>query len=177
MEFSDDVADRYRGRPATPSLETGSKEIERDVKNVEYVTEPLYVFEMRNPYGHLVRSEESFRPHHRQTPYESDHPNMIEISRKIECKLGHYASEAEKTLIFTTCPTSAPVLRILSPYLFDAMHDVITYYPERNSYIPITMLDPYGLLVHHTTQLEAYKPKNTSDLSEKQVEERNLIAL
>lgn len=137
------------------------------------MTEPFYVLELRDYSGDVLRREESTKPYKRDQLYKSGNPHVLEIVRVIQCSTRERFSVSDEEMMFETAPISTSILNILSPLLLRAMHDIITYYPERNPYSPISLQYPFSLLVHHTKELEAYKSTNNSALSPEDFEERN----
>ena len=148
--------------------------LKEPVEATAYVTEPTYVLELLDYNGDVVKREESATPYKRDKVYKSGkNPHVLEVVRSISSSLRTYSPERERILAFETAPISSATLHILSPLLLRAMHDVITYYPDRNPYSPIKLPYPFSLLVHHTRELEVYKTTNVSALSPEDVEERN----
>ncbi len=137
------------------------------------MTEPTYVLELRDYTGEILRREESTKPYRRDQLYTSGKLHVLEIVRSVKSDLRPYPSVSDRDMIFATVPFSSPMLHILSPLLLRAMHDIITYYPDRNLFSPMKLPYPFSLLVHHTKELEAYKSTNDSALSPEDVEERN----
>ena len=138
-----------------------------------YVTEPCYVLELRDYSGITLRKEKSTNPYNRDKLYTSGSRHVLEIVRVIQSNMKYRFSDSDEKMMFETAPISTSILNILSPLLLRAMHDIITYYPDRNPYGPMMLPYPFSLLFHHTKELEAYKVTNDSALSPDDVEERN----
>ena len=136
-----------------------------------YVTEPVHVLELQDYSGYVLKREENIKPHDRDKLYKSSNPHVLEIVRVIQSLRDQ--SLLDTNMIYETAPISNTFLKLLSPLLLRAMHDTITYYPNRNAYGPMILNYPFNLLFHHTEELEAYKSTNYTALSPEDVEERN----
>ena len=147
--------------------------LKEPVEATAYVIEPIYVLELLDHSGDMARRRESAKPYNRDRVYKSGNPHVLEVVRTITSNLTPYSPESAMDMAFETATFSSSTLHILSPLLLRAIHDVITYYPDRNPYSPIKLPYPFRLLVHHIKELEVYKSTNDPALSPEDVEERN----
>ena len=161
--------------PARRRAKHHAKDVGRAVsaERPRYKLDPLYVLELRDDDGEVVYRTESTKPVNRK-PFDSS--NVLEVVRiiKSRVRVNPYAAEHEKKRMFENGYAGSPELHILSPFLVNALHEVATYFPERINDGKMRLPYPYALLSHHRKELEEFKTQNPMDLSDDDVEERNI---
>ena len=140
-------------------------------KRTEYIAEPVYVTELRDNVGDMLLREEDIRPRIKRAT--TTDPHVLEVIRYIESNLRPFSQLSEKKKALEAGATSAPTLRIISPWLLATLDAVCTYFPESNLLHTLSLPYPFALLVHHRKELEAFKANNPQELSKDDLEERN----
>ena len=141
------------------------------VGEIQYVTEPVYVTELQDPYGYALLREEDIKPRSRK--FTKNASFVLEVVRVVESNLYSYSERRQMMQSLQTKLPNTPFLRIISPLLLTSIEAVASYHPELDPSHTMKLPYPYALLVQHRQELQDFKTENPEGLADDILAERN----